>query len=50
MRKIITLPINIVVFIIAIPLFICMRSLERSKWIDRKVTNFELKRRKGKRI
>ena len=49
MRKLIVLPIHLLVFILSIPWVICIRVDERAKWIDRKISNFELNKNK-KRI
>lgn len=48
-RKIIVFPIHVVSFLLALVMVFITRASERAKWIDRKINDFELNRRKKRR-
>jgi hypothetical protein len=50
MRKIILLPLNILVFLLSLIGVLVVRVKERSIWMDRKLDNFENKRKKKKTL
>jgi len=48
-RKIITFPFNVLATILALPMVLCIRAMEKDRWIERKIDIFEMSKKKKNR-
>ena len=48
-RKLIVLPLNLLIFLLALIGVLLVRAKERSVWMDRKIENFEKARNRKKK-